>query len=91
MNDPNQQQNPGFAQKAGDFAVDAAVDTTADSLLNNVLGTVEQHVPIPGGETVDKMITTETDQVVNNEINAEVNKGVGGILGDVEGLFGKKE
>jgi len=91
MNDPNQQQDPNFAQKAGDFAVDAAADTTVDGLLNQVLGSVEQHVPIPGGEMVDKMINTEADQVVNNEVNAEVNKGVGGILGDVEGLFGKKE
>jgi DNA gyrase/topoisomerase IV subunit B len=75
-------------QGAGDFAADAAVDTTADNLLNNVLGTAEQKVPIPGGQTVDKMINTEVDQVVNNEINQELNKGVGGILGDVEGLFG---
>ena len=62
-----------------------------DGFLNRVLDTVEQHVPIPGGQLVDKMINTEADQVVNNEVNTEVNKGVGGILGDVEGLFGKKD
>lgn len=93
MMDPNQQNNPApnFAQQAGDFAVDAAADTTVDGFLNQALGAVEQHVPIPGGEMVDKMINTEVDQVVNNEVNTELNKGVGGIMSDVEGLFGKKE
>jgi hypothetical protein len=80
--------DPNFAQKAGDFAVDAAVDTTADGFINNALHAVEQHVPIPGGQMVDQMIQTEVDQMANNAINNEVNKGVGGILGDVEGLFG---
>lgn len=85
----NPLQNLGNA--AGSFAADAAVDTAADGLLNNALGAIEQRVPIPGGPTVDKMITTEVDQVVNNAINAEVNKGVNGILGDIEGLFGHKQ
>lgn len=79
---------PNFAQKAGDFAADAAVDTTADGFINNELNVVEQHVPIPGGQMVDKMIQTEVDQMANNAINNELNKGVGGMLGDVEGLFG---
>lgn len=77
--------DPNFAQQAGNFAV----DTTADGFINSGLNTIEQHVPIPGGQMVDQMIQTEVDQVVNNEINTEANKGVGGILGDVEGLFGK--
>ena len=81
--------DPNFLQQAGGFAADAAIDTTADGLLNNVLDTVEQHVPIPGGQTVDKMLNTEVDQVVNNDINAEVNKGPAGIMGDIEGLMGK--
>ena len=79
---------PNFAQKAGGFAADAAVDTTADGVINNLLNAAEQHVPIPGGEMVDKMIQTEVDQVANNAINNEINKGVGGMLGDVESLFG---
>lgn len=79
---------PNFAQQAGNFAFDAAVDTTADGFINNALNTAEQHVPIPGGEMVDKMINTEVDQLANNAINGEINKGVGGMLGDVEGLFG---
>ena len=82
---------PNFGQQAGDFAVDAAIDTTADGFINQVVGSVEQHVPIPGGEFVDKAIITEVDQVANNAINTEVNKGVGGILGDVEGLFGHQQ
>lgn len=75
---------PNFAQQAGNFAFDAAVD----GFINNALNTAEQHVPIPGGEMVDKMINTEVDQLANNAINGEINKGVGGMLGDVEGLFG---
>ncbi len=78
---------PNFAQKAGGFAFDAGVDTAADGFINNELNVVEQHVPIPGGEMVDKMINTEVDQMANNAINNEINKGVGGVLGDVEGLF----
>lgn len=84
-------QNPNFAQQAGDFAVDAAVDTAADGVINNVLRGVEQHVPVPGGEFVDQAIITEVDQMANNAINNEVNKGVGGVMGDVEGLFGKRK
>ena len=79
---------PDLTAKAGGFAADAAVDTTADGFLNNALHGVEEHVPVPGGQVVDQMIQTEVDQVANNVINNEVNKGVGGILGDVEGLFG---
>lgn len=82
---------PNFAQQAGNFAVDAAIDTTADGVINNVVGSIEQRIPIPGGEFVDKAIITEVDQVANNAINTEVNKGVGGILGDVEGLFGQRQ
>jgi hypothetical protein len=84
----DQNQDPNILQKAGDFATDAAVDTAADSVINQGLDAVEAHVPIPGGQTVDKMISTEVDQVANNEINAELNKGVGGMMSDVEGLFG---
>ncbi len=80
--------DPNFAQKAGDFAMDAAVDTTADGFINNTLHAVEAHVPIPGGQMVDNMIQTEVDQMANNAINNEVNKGVGGVIGDIEGLFG---
>ena len=85
----NQNQDPNFFQQAGDFAVDAAVDTTADNFINQGVDMVAQH--LPGGQMVDQMLKTETDQVVNNAINAEVNKGVGGMLGDVEGLFGHRE
>jgi hypothetical protein len=40
---------------------------------------------------VDQMLRTEADQVVNNAINSEINKGVGGMLSDAEGLFGHRE
>lgn len=93
MSDPNsgQQPNPSIGQKVGDFAADAAIDTTADGFINQGVGAIEARIPIPGGEIVDKMIITEVDQVVNNEINTEVNKGAGGIIGDVEGIFHHKK
>jgi hypothetical protein len=86
----DQNQDPNLIQKAGDFAADAAVDTTADNFINQGLDAVEARVPIPGGPMVDKMINTEVDQVVNNEINTELNKGVGGMMSDAEGLFGHR-
>ena len=36
----------------------------------------------------DQMVQTEVDQMANNAINTEANKGVGGVLGDIEGMFG---
>lgn len=85
----NQNQNPNFMQQAGDFAVDAAVDTTVDNFVNQGVDMVAQH--LPGGPMVEQMARTETDQVVNNAINAEINKGFGGMMSDVEGLFGHRE
>jgi hypothetical protein len=84
----NQNQDPNILQNVGDFAMDAAVDTPVDGLVNQGVDMVAQH--IPGGQMVDQMLKTETDQVVNNAINAELNKGVGGMLNDVEGLFGHR-
>jgi len=77
--------DPNIGQEVGDFAADAAVDTTVDGFLNQAIDAVASH--IPGGEMVDQMFKTEADQVVNNEINAEVNKGAGGIMQDIEGIF----
>ncbi len=76
---------PNFAQQAGDFAADAAVDTEADALINQGVDTIAAHVP--GGEMFEQQLRTEVDQVVNNAINNELNKGVGGVEQDVEGLF----
>jgi hypothetical protein len=79
--------DPNFPQEAGDFAADAAIDTTVDNFLNQGIEAISSH--IPGGQAVDAMLDTEVDQVVNNEINAEVNKGIGGIESDVEGFFNR--
>ena len=75
-----------FLSNAGDFVTDAAVDTTVDNVLNQGIHALASH--IPGGESVEQMAKTEVDQVVNNAINAELKKGVGGIMGDIEGFFG---
>lgn len=40
---------------------------------------------------VDQVLKTEIDQNANNAINAELNKGAGGILGDIEGVFGHSQ
>ncbi len=75
-----------FLQGAGNFAGDAVVDTTADNFINQGVNDVASH--LPGGQMVDQMLKTEVDQVANNAINNEVNKGVDGIMRDAEGLFG---
>ncbi|GAC1427975.1 MAG: hypothetical protein PVS3B3_15820 [Ktedonobacteraceae bacterium] len=75
-----------FLQGVGNFASDAVVDTTADGFINQGIDAVAIH--LPGGSMVDQMLKTEVDQVANNAINNEVNKGVGGMMGDAEGLFG---
>ena len=69
--------DPNFAQQAGDFAIDAAIDTEADKLANEAVDAVASHVP--GGEAVEQMLETEVDQVLNNEINAKLNQSVEGI------------
>lgn len=79
---------PNAPQQAGGFAAHAAVDTAADGAVNSVLQDVEHSVTIPGGPVADQMIQTEVDQVVNNLIDKEVGKGVSGVMGDVEGMFG---
>ncbi len=81
--------DPNFAQQAGDFVADAGVDTAADGFINQAIDGIASH--IPGGEMVDQMLKTEVDLDVNNTINAEVNKGAGGILGDIEGMFGHSQ
>ena len=75
-----------FLQGAGNFASDAVVDTTADNFINKEVDAVAPH--LPGGQMVDSMLKTEVDQVANNAINNEVNKGVDGMMRDAEGLFG---
>ena len=82
---PTPQEN-NFLQGAGNFASDAVVDTTADGFINQAVDGLASH--LPGGQMVDQMLKTEVDQVANNAINNEVNKGNDGILRDVEGLFG---
>ncbi len=77
--------DPSFAQQAGDFAADAAIDTEADNLINQGVDAIAAH--IPGGEMFEQQLRTEVDQVVNNAINNELNKGVGGVEQDVEGMF----
>ncbi len=75
-----------FLQGVGNFATDAAIDTTADNFINQGVNDVASH--LPGGQMVDSMLKTEVDQVANNAINNEVNKGTDGIMRDAEGLFG---
>jgi len=76
-----------FFEQAENFATDSAVDAAVDGVVNQALGTITSHVP--GGDTIAQMLQTEVDQDVNNAINTEINKGVGGMMQDVEGLFGR--
>ena len=73
-------------QGVGNFATDAAIDTTADNFINQEVNVVATR--LPGGQVVDQMLKTEIDQVANNAINNEVNKGVDGMMRDAEGFLG---
>ena len=75
-----------FLQGVGNFATDAAIDTTADNFINQEVADVASH--LPGGQMVDSMLKTEVDQAANNAINSEVNKGTAGMMHDAEGLLG---
>lgn len=83
MSTPNQNN---FLQGVGNFASDAVIDTTADNFINQGVDAVAVH--LPGGQMVDQMLKTEIDQVANNAINNEVNKGVAGMMHDAEGFLG---
>ncbi len=80
--------DPNFAEQAGEFGVDATIDTTADNFINPILDNVADH--IPGAEGFEQILNTEVDQVINNEINTEVNKGADGIIQDAENLFNRE-
>lgn len=54
-----------------------------------VIDMVASH--LPGRQAMEAMLTTEADQVLNNDINTEVNKGFGGIINDIEGTFNRDQ
>lgn len=80
--------DPNFMQQAGDFSMDAAIDTSVDGFVNQGVDSIASRVP--GGQGFEQMLNTEVDQTVNNDINNELNKGVNGMLQDVEGLFNRQ-
>ena len=64
--------DPNFIQQAENFGIDAEVDATADRLANEAIEAVASH--IPGEQAFNQALTTEADQVINNEINSEISK-----------------
>ncbi len=82
MSTPNENN---ILQGVGNFATDAAIDTTADGFINQGVDALASR--FPGGQMVDQMLKTEVDQVANNAINNEVNKGVDGMMRDAEGFL----
>lgn len=79
--------DPNFMQQAGDFSMDAAIDTSVDGFLNQNLDAIASN--FPGGQGMEQMLNTEVDQAVNNDVNNELNKGVEGMLQDLGGLFNR--
>ena len=73
--------SPNIAEQAGNFAVDATVDTQADGMINRVIDGVADH--LPGGSALDAVAKTGVDLAANNAINAE--------LGNLEGMLGHKD
>jgi hypothetical protein len=72
---------PNLAEKAGNFAMDATIDTGADGMINRVVDGFASH--LPGGEGIDTIAKTGIDLAANNAINAEVGK--------IEGMFGRHD
>jgi hypothetical protein len=70
--------SPNVAEQAGNFALDATIDTGADSFINRAIDGVAEH--LPGGSNIDAIAKTGVDLAANNAINAEVGK--------LEGMFG---
>jgi hypothetical protein len=89
MTDPNttnsNSSDPNMLQQMGGFLSDATVDTTLDGFVNQALDRVVSMVP--GGQNFESVLNTGVDQNINNQVNAELNKGVSGIVQDIEGLF----
>lgn len=71
--------DPNIAEQAGNFALDAGIDTAADGFLNNLIDGVASH--IPGGEAVAQVLKTGVDLAANNAINSEIGNVEGGMFG----------
>ena len=77
--------DPNFARQAGDFTLDAAIDTVADRVVNRAIDAVDSR--ISSGNIVEQMVETEGDPVVNNGINTELNKGTDAMPSDAVRFF----
>jgi hypothetical protein len=75
--------DPNFVERAGEFGLEAAIDTAANKIANEAIHAVASH--IPGGQSVEQMLDTEVDLVLDNSINAQVNERIEG----VEEMFGQ--
>ena len=71
--------DPNIAEQAGNFALDAGIDTAADGFLNNLIDGVSSH--IPGSEAVAQVLKTGVDLAANNAINSEIGNVEGGMFG----------
>jgi len=68
-----------MVEQAGNFALDAGVDTAADGFINNLIDGVASH--LPGGETMAQVLKTGVDLAANNAINSEISNVEGGVFG----------
>ena len=59
-------------EQAGDFAVDAGIDTAANNIANGFIDGIASH--IPGGRAIEPMIETEADLMLDNSINRRVKR-----------------
>ena len=67
----------GNPEGAGEFIVDAGIDTAANNIANRMIDGVLSH--IPGGRAIEPMLETEADLMLYNAINERVNRRIEGI------------
>ncbi len=61
----------------GEFALDAGVDTGANNIANRIIDGIASH--IPGGRSIEPMIETEADLMLDNRINQGLNERLEGV------------
>jgi len=65
------------AEQVTELGIDAAIDTAANQIANKLIHSVVSH--LPGGQSIEALIETEADLILDNAINQEVSKRVEGV------------
>lgn len=88
QNTPNNQSNQNTQNNQGNQNT-SGIDTTVDNAINKGIDSAAQRVP--QGQKFDPAAKQKADQIANNEIDKETQKGVGGIKNDAENLIDRNK